>query len=287
MRRRALLRGSVAVLPLSVLSGCLDGSNDDGDDVPESPERAEDDEPERAEDDEPERAEDDEPERLDVGDTATLPDGTSLTVSAPTVQKSIIAAYPEFPLIEREDGHQYVVIDVDGEFEPEPEAFALEIDGEVVDPPSTRHPVDGIVRDCTERCIGVPAVVEPVDSLGVAYRSEGTEAVWKLGDEHATALADPPTIELREASLVDLDGDAGLEVVVENVGDRDGGFRALVDTDAVSHGEEPIGVAVAADGVVTETFAPASLDRIDPDDAAFADDPRPDTRFFTVTVDPS
>ncbi len=279
MRRRALLCGSVAVLPLSVLSGCLDGSNDDGDDVPESPERAE--------DDEPERAEDDEPERLDVGDTATLPDGTSLTVSAPTVQKSIIAAYPEFPLIEREDGHQYVVIDVDGEFEPEPEAFALEIDGEVVDPPSARHPVGGVVRDCADRCIGLPAAVEPVDSLGVAYRSDEVEAVWDLADEHAEALADPATVDLREASLVDLDGDVGLEVVVENVGDRDGGFRALVDTDAVSHDEEPIGVAVSAGEVVTETFSPSTLDRIDPNDAAFADDPRPDTRFFTVTTDPS
>lgn len=223
------------------------------------------------------------PRRLAIGESATFDDGTLLTVAAPTVQKSIIVDHTQFLSIERGDGLQFVVIEVDGDAEFTPASFALELDGDTEQPPQTQQEIRSVVRSCETTCIGVPVDVQAVESAAIAYRPPGSSrAVWEPGDETVTALSKVPDLQLRDAAFTDQDGDVGVEFTVKNVGERDGGFRALVAPAWMEDVEESFGFAVPTDETVTETVVPSELQRLEPDEVAFQEELHVDMRYFRV-----
>lgn len=222
-------------------------------------------------------------QRLSVGVSAEFDDGTSLAVAEPTVQKSIIADHSTFLAIEREDGLQFVVVDVDGDADFESASFVLERDGDFEEPPQIQQHVRGVVRTCENTCIAVPVVAEAVDSLAIAYRTDdGIRAVWDFEDATVAALSEAPDLRLQDASFVDEDGDVGIELTVENTAERDGGFRALVAPSWMNDVEDPVGFPVPQDETVTETVVPSEIQTLAPGEAEFADEPTEDTRYFEI-----
>ena len=267
MRRRTVLAG----LTLASFSGCLGDREDDGrtstqpegtpTHIPEETER----------------------ERLVIGETATFDDGTSLTVTNPTIQKSIIAAHSQFLAIERKDGLQFVVVDVEGDADFEPSSFVLERNGDIEEPPQTQQAIRGVVRSCEGTCIAISVEAEPEDSVAVAFRvNDVSRAVWALDDTTVTMIAAVPDLRLQKATLTDQGDGLGIEFTVENVGNRDGVFRALVVPAWVADVESPVGFEVAKNETVTETITPSEIQLLEPDEATFVGEPTEDTRYFSV-----
>lgn len=223
------------------------------------------------------------PRRLGVGESVAFDDGTSLTVADPAVQASVVADHAEFLTVEREEGLQFVVVDVDGDAAFEPPSFVLSRDGVVEAPPRPQQPVRGVTRRCGGTCIAVPVVVEAVDSAAVVYRRDGeARAAWDLGEALVDSLALVPDLRVRDASFTDRDGDLAIEFTVQNVGERSGGFRALVAPGWAADVEEPVGFVVPRGETVTETVVPREIQRLGPGEAAFEDEPTEETRRFVV-----
>lgn len=223
------------------------------------------------------------PQRLALGESATLDDGTSLRVADPTVQASVIADHSEFLSIEREEGLQFVVVDVTGDAPFEPSSFLSKRNGDILPPPQTPHRIRGVTRACGGTCISVPVEAESVRSAGIAYRvDEEISAVWDLDDATVTALSHVPDLRLRGAVISDEGGDVGIEFTVDNVGKRDGVFLALVIPARVADVEEPVGFPVPPDETVVETVVPSEVQGLDPDEAAFTEQPTEDTRRFEI-----
>ena len=221
--------------------------------------------------------------RLSLGETANFDDGRSLTVSSPTVQKSIVASHAAFLSLEREADSQFVVVDVTGTAEFEPSSFALERDGDVAEPPSSYPAVRPVARECRDTCVPIVVPVEAVDEAAVAYRSDGKRAFWELDEETVARLSRTPELELREAVIGERDGDIELAFTVENVGERDGVFRGLVAPEDVADVEEPFAFPVPVGETVTEAFVPRELTHYDPDDAEIHNSVSAETRYFSVS----
>ena len=254
MRRRPLLAG-IGALGVVSLAGCLGGES----------------------------------VRLSLGETANFEDGRSLTVSSPTVQKSIVATHSTFLSIGREAGSQFVVVDVSGTAEFEPSSFVLERDGDVEEPPSTYPAVRPVTRECRDTCVPIVAPVETVDEVAVAYRADEKRAFWELDEETVARLSRAPELELQEAVIGERDGDIELAFTVENVGERDGIFRGLVAPEDVADVEDPFAFPVPVGETVTGAFVPRELTHYDPDDAEIHNSVSAETRYFSVsyTVRPS
>jgi hypothetical protein len=224
-----------------------------------------------------------ETQRRPVGTTATLADGTSLTVANPTVQRSIVAYHSQFLSVERADGRQFVVVSVAGDTDVDPSSFVLARDGEIQSPPWTQQYVRSVTRECAGTCIGVPVEAEGAASAAIAYcPDDDVCAVWALDDTTVAAFPNVPALRVRDAAVTDEDGDVGIELSVDNVGDRDGVFLALVAPAWVADVEEPFGFPVPQDEVVTTTFVPNELEPLCPDEATFSRTPTEDTRRFEV-----
>jgi hypothetical protein len=224
-----------------------------------------------------------ETQRRPVGTTATLADGTSLTVANPTVQRSIVAYHSQFLSVERADGRQFVVVSVAGDTDVDPSSFVLARDGTTQSPPQTQQYVRSVTRECDGTCIGVPVETEGAASAAVAYRpGDDVRAAWALDDTTVAAFPNVPALRVRDAAVTDEDGDVGIELSVDNVGDREGVFLALVAPAWVADVEEPFGFPVPQDEVVTTTFVPNELEPLGPDEATFSRTPTADTRRFEV-----
>lgn len=269
MQRREALAG--VGIAIAGLAGCVSDTTDGGsDDTPEgrTPEPTH---------------TDTAPQRLPIGDSAEFDDGTSITVGNPSVQASIIANLSAFLAIQREDGLQFVVIDVNGDAGSDPSSFALERNGTVESPPQSQQRVRSVVRECDGTCIAVPVNAEPVDSAGIVYRPDrGPRARWELGTETTTALSEVPELHLDNAVITDHDGNVGLRLTVQNVGDRDGLFLALVAPADMADVEDPIGFSVPEGETVTEIVAPSEIQLPKPDEAEFSEEPTEDTRRFEI-----
>ena len=220
--------------------------------------------------------------RLSIGETADFEDGRSLTVSSPTVQKSIVASHDTFLSLGREADSQFVVVDVTGTAAFEPSSFALERDGSVEDPTSTYPAVRPVARECRDTCVPIVAPIEAADEAAVVYRSDEKRAFWELDEETVAHLSRTPELKLRDAVIGEQDGDIELEFTVENVGERDGTFRALVAPEGMYDVEEPVSFPVPTGEVVTEVVVPRELTHHDPDDAEFHHSISAETRYFSV-----
>jgi hypothetical protein len=221
--------------------------------------------------------------RLAPGTATTVAGGASLAVSDPTVQGSVVEYYSGFFGVGRADGVQFVVVEAVGDADVEPTSFVLVRDGRVERPPRTQQFVRGVVRDCDGPCVAVPVEAAPAASAAVAYRPDDeVRAAWALDDATVGALPAVPDLRLRDAAVVDADGDVGVRLSVENVGDRDGAFLALVAPAWVADGAEPVGFAVPRGETVTETVVPAEIQALDPGEAGFTVDPTAGTRRFEV-----
>lgn len=220
--------------------------------------------------------------RLSIGETANFEDGRSLTVSSPTVQKSIVATHSTFLSIGREADSQFVVVNVTGTAAFEPSSFALERDGDVEDPTSTYPAVRPVARECDDTCIPIIVPVEVAEEAAVAYRAGDRLAFWELDENTVANLSVTPELKLRDAVIGEQDGEIELEFTVENVGERDGAFRALAAPSGVHDVEEPIGIPVPVGETVTETVVPRELSGYDPADAEFRTELSTETRRFEV-----
>jgi hypothetical protein len=218
-----------------------------------------------------------------MGESTTVADGTSLTLADPTVQRSIVAYGSEFLSIGREDGVQFVVVGVEGDADVDPSSFVLERDGRVRSPPRTQQYVRRVTRECGGTCIGVPVEADAAESAALAYRPDGgVRAAWELDDATVAAFSNVPDLRLRDAVVTDENGDVGVEFSVDNVGERDGVFLALVAPAWLADAGEPVGFTVPRGDSVTETVVPSAIQRLDPDEAGFSAEPTADTRYFEV-----
>jgi len=270
MRRRRLLALAGATAPS--LSGCFGGdrtATDDPDSERPSPTAATAAEP------------------GSMGTTVTFADDTTLLVGTPTVQRSIVADAKAVRSVEARDGVQYVVVEVTGTraTAASPSAFALERDGDLVSPPGENRAflVEGVLRDCSVRCIGLPFVAEPAGTATVVYRpGERAAAAWELPAETVARFDERPPCVLQDAALTERDGAVALRVTVANRGERDAAFRALVAPAWQAFVTDPLGVPVPAGTTVTETVVPPSLGTLAPGEAAFTHAVEGDTRTFEV-----
>jgi hypothetical protein len=266
MNRRAVL-ASVGIA-LSGFGGCVGGTDHGSTGTPTNGSSA---------------SNADEPEQLVIGEPAVFDDGTSMTVTSPTVQTSIIVDHSAFLSVERVDGHHFVVVDVDSETEVDPSTFVIVRDGVVDEPPQSQQTVRGVIRECGGACIAVSAEVEAVDSAAVGYRPDGElRTLWELDDSTVTALSAVSDLRLQHAALTDADGKVGIEFTVENHGDRDGTFLALVVPSWVSDVSDPVGFSVPVGDSVTKTVVPSEIQSLDPSEVAFADAPTEETRRFVI-----
>lgn len=217
------------------------------------------------------------PDGLAMGETATFDDGTELTLSNPRVQKTAFV-FEEWYGLARDDGFQYVVVDVDA---PDfwPREVHLEHDG------TFEEPAERPVFELDQAELGVPVAVDApdVDGIGCGPAAD-PEAVWKLDEEIVAAIPEVPDLRLRDATIVDHDGDLGIEFEIENVSDVDGVFRALVAPDPgdIADIQRPVEVAAPAGEMVTETVSPPDVRNYDPEEMTFQSEPDEDTRRFTV-----
>jgi hypothetical protein len=228
-----------------------------------------------------------EPQRPATGDPVTVADGTSLMVADSTVQQSIVAYHSQFLSIEREDGLQFVVVDVVGDADFEPSSFVLKRNGDVESPPRTQQYVRRVVGACDGTCIGIPVDAEAATSAAIAYRPDDElRAVWELDDATVAALPTVPALRLRDAAVTEQNGEVGVEFSVDNVGERDGVFLGLVAPAWVADVAEPFGFTVPRGDTVTETLVPNEIQRLDPDEAGFSTEPTDDTRYFEIGSKP-
>lgn len=224
--------------------------------------------------------------RVDVsmGTTADLAGG-SLTLSDPIVQQRVVTEEEVFHTIEQHDGMQFITLDVTSEVDVAPGDFALEIDGELVEPPAQSHAIHPVVRSVEGTGIAIPIETDPVDSVGVAFRP-GTEvqAVWELSSADLDLIELVPDPRLFDPVIVEEDGQLAIEVIVVNAGDRDGPFLALVMPDWVVDLTIPVGFNAPRATMREELIPLPELGDHSPDDIEFVEEPRGGDRHIRLTL---
>ncbi|EJN59058.1 hypothetical protein [Halogranum rubrum] len=216
--------------------------------------------------------------RVSIGDSVVLGD-TTLTVSAPTVQQSIIADPGVFRSVQQADDRQYVTVDV--QTNSEVRATAAESDDEIratdfhvkrskdLTRPSNSGEetvrIAPVTRECSGVCLGIPIPAEPTKSAKIVYRPrDGPGASWALSEETTRLFAERPVCEWRETRVVEREGRTALEFSVENVGPRTAGYRVLVHRQSWNDQSDPVGFEIPVGETVTETVVPPILDGLDP-----------------------
>lgn len=140
-----------------------------------------------------------------------------------------------------------------------------------------------VTRTCSGTCVALPVAPRPTDTAAVVYRSDDrVRATWRPHADTTRPFDAGPQCVLRDARVVDRDGAVGVRFTVENVGARDGGFRALVTPASVSDTSTPVGFAVPQGGAVTGTVVPPVLGGLPSDGSAFTHAVDGDTRRFEV-----
>jgi hypothetical protein len=283
-RRTALTATAGALTALTGLAGCLGTPESVTSEEPTADESATDGSPSST-------TTVDGPEALALGESATLSDGRSLTVAEPTVQVTSLWYNGAFSVVQHEPGVQFLVVNVTGlgEAEPDPSAFCLEVDGERLAPAGRYDRVQpmGAGRDSAGTLVAIPVPVGAVSSASVAYvPNTDPRARWRLDDTTTAALASRPDLRVRDVELAAVDPGVGLRLTVENAGDRGAVLRALVEPNWAYDISDPVVVPVSAGATVTEAVPAPSLGYggEDPtvDELRLRTDPRPLTRTFVV-----
>jgi hypothetical protein len=220
---------------------------------------------------------------VDLGQQVAL-DGTPLLVRRPTVQASVVVDTGEWKSVESEAGRQCLVVGVPATVTHEridPDAFALVADGDR-HAPERQSPVVPLTRSCSVRCLWFPVPVSTVSEAAVVYGSDGTEVHWTLPPETVDRFAAAPDVRLRDAAVVDVDGTTGVELTAENVGDRDGHFRALVGASYVADHTNAVSFSVPRAATVTKRVTPPVASRYDPAAATLDGELTASRRYVTI-----
>lgn len=265
MRRRTALH--LLAGPSLPLSGCLD-ANDGTGPATESIPRGGADETTGTDDGGTESADAagiDDP--LAVGDSVTVDRLGTLTVESIAVQRSVIHHELHRELYEPDDA-QLLVVETRVDGYPE---FLARIDGEPVRS-SERVSLYG-----GDYAASVP--VEPVDTAAVVL-AEGDRPAWAVPEEARRNLAAAPAFHLHDATVREDGDETVLALTVENVGDRDGTFRAVVDQPSGGDIDASATFPVPAGETVTESVRNPVVDAWSAAD--FAHDVTPTTRRFAV-----
>jgi hypothetical protein len=287
-RRTALTATAGALTALTGLAGCLGTRESVTGDESVTGESATDGSPSSTT---PRETTPDGPAPLALGESAALSDGRSLTVAEPTVQVTTLWYNGAFSVVQREPGVQFLVVDVTGpgEAEPDPSAFCLEVDGERLDPAGRYDRVQpmGAGRESAGTLVAIPVPVRAVSSASVAYAPTfDSLARWRLDDATTAKLASRPDLRIRDVELAPVDPGVGLRLTVENAGDRDAVLRALVEPNWAYDISDPVAVLVSAGETVTEAVPAPSLgyggETPTTDELRLRTDPRPLTRTFVV-----
>lgn len=220
------------------------------------------------------------PRRLALGQSVTTADGWSVSVANARVQRSILA-YCRNParrnVVATEDS-QFVVVEVavrgtDGELGPPPDGrlpLGVSVDGRRVRPDDDRgceeyFTGDGRGWSPSPARLGFRVPIGRARSAGIVWhRPDDGRVAWLLPDAVVETLASAPRFAVRS---FEVPGEARrfgtIEVAldVENVGDRDGTFRADLEWTYPSFQHE-IAVDVPAGDTVTyrERLAPPDHD---------------------------
>jgi hypothetical protein len=216
--------------------------------------------------------------RVSIGDTVVLGD-TTLTVSTPTVQQSIIPDASMFRSVRQADDRQYAVVDVEiggdirwtaVEGDTGIEAADFHVDRST-DLTTLSHSggesvqIAPVTRECSGICVGIPIQTGATESARVVYRpKDGPGASWVLSEETTRLFAERPVCEWRETRIVEREGRTGLAFTVENVGPRTAGYRVLVHRQSWHDRSDPFGFEIPTGETITETVVPPILDGLDP-----------------------
>ena len=267
--RRDVLRGLAATATVGVAgsAGCIDRTDDDAD----------------AADDDADAADDDDVHEIGESailqpDEATVVDTAHVTVESIEVQRSLVIHHVWRSLYEPDEGQLLIVrasLDVEGDDSPRGPTdlrFGATLGDETVGPDADVIDIDGPIAG-----LNVDAVA--VDE-GTVRLADGHEPRWRIPERALERLAAVPAFHLHDATVVGEEGNYGLELTVENTGDREGTFRGVVDSDQADDYDEEFAFEVPAGETVTETVR----NRITTDwqDDEFVHDVDRHTRSFDV-----
>ena len=256
MQRRSLLAAAGTAVGAGV-AGCLDalGGPADGDDSAEGP--------------------------RDLGEAAAV-DDAQVAVESATVQRSLIQHHLWRDLYEPADGQLLVVeASIDGEIEGVGDArggdeplFSARLDGERVDS-AMRVPRYG---NAEWAALSVP--VRSVEAAAVVLEA-GDGPAWRLPAAARERLAAAPEYHVHDAALREAGDGTVLDLVVENRGDRDGTFRAVVASASGGDMDAPVRLPVAAGETLEETVRHSLVDRGSAE-RGFTHEVDPGTRRFVL-----
>lgn len=206
----------------------------------------------------------------EIGETATTGIG-DVTVETVDVQKSVIDR-GAFRILHREDGVQYLLVETDSE----PPDFVVVFDDTPTEPVE-QHPPTG---PDTAYALGVDgADAQRADTAALALERE-RDVRWALPSSTLDRLAAHPEIRVLDASVVERNGESALRLELENTGDRDGVFRAIVISPVGADLDDEITVEVPEGETVTETIqnqviedwgTEYDLGTVDPDQRSFGE----------------
>lgn len=195
-------------------------------------------------------ASDDDP-ALAVGGTATV-GGPSVRVTDARLAEAVFLDHDLFRSVEHRDGWQFVLADASTADVPLGDlAFSLVVDGESnraeFDPTAVSD--DGMAgtdeNAAGEGTVGLPVPVAPASRAGIAVEYDGETATWWLDSRLVGRLDRVPAFAVHEAQIAASD-EVAIRFAVENDGDRDGTFRALVAPADAADVDHPVAFDVPA-----------------------------------------
>lgn len=179
-----------------------------------------------------------------IGDTVSTPVG-DVTVESVTVQKSVIDR-AAFRILHREEGVQYLLVEA-GEVPPD---FVPVFDEYPYEPASQQAPTGPDSAYILGVDIERPA---PAATAAVALEAD-PDIRWQLPEETVERLTNRPEIRILDGEVVERNGESAFRLELENTGDRDGVFRAIVVSPVGADIDDEITTEVPEGETVTETF---------------------------------
>lgn len=256
MKRRQLLTTTGCTLT-ALVSGCV--STDEG--VGE---------PGTTPTDDVETPTPDDPESHTIGDTASTGFG-EVTVSELSVQKSVVDR-GAFRILHWAPGVQYALIEAGSE----PPDFIPVFDDEPVEPAKQVTPTG----PDTTYILGCDVEHAATAETAAIALEHNPRIRWELPASALVRLANRPDISVLDANVVDRDGASALQLELENTGDRDGIFRAIVISPVGADIDADISIEVPQGRTITKTVQNSviedwgleyELGEVDPDRRTFGE----------------
>lgn len=218
---------------------------------------------------------------MKLGETATVDGIGDVTVTAITVQRSVINYVDSsFRELHEPDDAQVLIVETrteQGIDDPsaDPLSFGLRVDGERV--AGDRIELFGSPR---RQAVAVP--VRDADEAAVVLKGSGPGGwpVWSLPDGSRERLASKPEFRVRDATVRVSDRGTELALTVANTGDRDGTFRAIVRAET-THTDAPVRFSVPAGDAVTSVVRNDIVSNWGPDDD-LPNEVTADSRYFAT-----